>query len=448
MQPPSLLILPTELISAILSSVSSADDLFAFLRASIRMYESFTGAKEKILSAVAHNSLDPRRLPDALIALRCLRERRNTKGSRNEKPTIQIRSLSYTIAEANNTIPPPPQLPLIDLISLFKYQRVVEDFVQDYASRHVVKYGGPSLSSLELYRLRRAFYKYDTFQSSNNLANKMARSDCNRLVCAALVLDSASSPWEVEEVVCVHEYILRRLEDVFDQVEQDYVESVVASTQEAAKLDGDANETSRPSQDVTMWSGDHPSLFFAYDDENDNEHREFFWTTGKQSHYHAMQYLSTLGLPFLRDLFHTSDKSTRRKTVVKNFLTHSYTLTEILLDCTKSFEEEEQAFDSYRKLALEGDAPEKRNLGWLWANQYRATPYFASPCDSDFRSWGYVFWDRARLDYLNVVKEPCPRVSRNWISPDQRDRGREKSVEQRLVEMGLIQAQADPYDIC
>ncbi len=90
-------------------------------------------------------------------------------------------------------------------------------------------------------------------------------------------------------------------------------------------------------------------------------------------------------------------------------------------------------------LAFEGDAPNRRNLAWLWANQGNPSPYYASPCDWDFRAWGYVFWDRPRLEYLKVVNEPCPRVSRDWVSPQQRDRGKEKSVEQRLVETGLIE---------
>ncbi len=127
---------------------------------------------------------------------------------------------------------------------------------------------------------------------------------------------------------------------------------------------------------------------------------------------------------------------------MENHVGHICTLDEALRSSVNPFKQEKQDLKEGKALDFEGDAPEQRNLAWLWANQNLATPYYASPCDYDFRSWGYVFWDRPRLEYLNVVKEPCPRVNRNRPS-QKRDRGREKSVEERLREMGIIEERTD-----
>lgn len=59
MEPTSLSNLPTELICVVLSSTSSAEDLRSLILTSPRIYESFKGAIQSILSAVAHNSLEP-----------------------------------------------------------------------------------------------------------------------------------------------------------------------------------------------------------------------------------------------------------------------------------------------------------------------------------------------------------------------------------------------------
>lgn len=434
--------LPTELICAILSSVSSADDLLSLILTTTQVYESFRAAKETILSAVAHNSLGSHIFTDALITLRCSKVRRTGEVGRICESSVLVRSIYYIIVEANDNFHPPPQLPLTELVPFFQYQRVIESFVQDYASRHIVKYGGPLLTSIELYRLRRAFYRYDTFQTTSRFASEMHKSGCDNLVWPTLLDNYAASPWEVEEVLCVHQYIIERLEDVFDQVEEDFIESVVTLTQDAASLGGDPDATRWYSKEIAKSSRDHPSHFFDTDGEDGEDDPTFFWTSEKRYHYLTAEHLSTFGLPCLRRLLNSSDKRSRRKTIVENFFGHPHTLAGCLRDSVTPFTQENQDLEDGKVLSFEGDAPDKRNLGWLWANQYLPAPSYALPRHYDFRSWGYVFWDRARMEYLNVVRKPCPSVSRNW-TPQKRDRGEEKSVEQRLTEMGFIEERTD-----
>lgn len=439
MEPPSLSTLPTELICAILSSVASAGDLLSVILTSRRFYESFKTKRESILSAVAHHSLNSHILADALITVRYLKKRsEDSLFTERCHPT----PLDQNILMDRNESPISLRLPLTELVFFFQYQRVVEDFVQDYASRQLMKYGGPPLTTTELYRLRRAFYRYDTFQTTNLLTMDMRGSERDTVVWPTLLTEYATSPWEVEEVLCVHQYVIERLEEVLDQVETEYIESVVASTQATASLGGDPDETRWHSVGVAKSSRDHPSHFYETDINHDEDERSLFWTSEKRYQILTAEYLSTFGLPFLRRLFNFTDKRTRRAIIVENRVGHACTLDEAMLSSVNPFKQEKQDPEEGKALDFEGDTPDQRNLGWLWANQYLATPYYASPCDYDFRSWGYVFWDRPRLEHLNVVKEPCPRVNRNR-SPQKRDRGREKSVEERLREMDIIEERTD-----
>jgi hypothetical protein len=439
MEPHSLSTLPTELICAILSSVASADDLLSVILTSRRIYDSFKTKRESILSAVAYHSLNAHILADALITVRYLRKRSELSVFTTRRyPT----SLDQTILKDRNESPASLQLPLMELVLFFQYQRVVEHFVKDYASRHLMKYGGPPLTTTELYRLRRAFYRYDTFQTTNLLTMYMRESERDMVVWPTLLTEYATSPWEVEEVLCVHQFFIEQLEEVLDQVEAEYIESVVASTQATAGLGGDPDETRWHSEGVAKSSIDHPSHFYETDIEHDEDARSVFWASEKQDQILTAEYLSTFGLPFLCRLFHLTDKRARRAIIVENFVGHACVLDESLLSSVNPFNQEKQGLEEGKAIDFEGDAPEKRNLGWLWANQYLPTPYYASPCDYDFRSWGYVFWDLPRLEYLNVINEPCPRVNRNR-SPQKRDRGREKSVEERLREMDIIEERTD-----
>jgi F-box-like len=67
MEATSLSNLPTELIFAILSKMSSPDDLLSLILTCARIYESFERAEQEVLSAVARISLDSPILADALV---------------------------------------------------------------------------------------------------------------------------------------------------------------------------------------------------------------------------------------------------------------------------------------------------------------------------------------------------------------------------------------------
>jgi hypothetical protein len=94
------------------------------------------------------------------------------------------------------------------------------------------------LSGTELVRLHRAFYRYDMCQ---NMMRAIAAFRLNGEHVYDRFADflSAFSPWEVEEIACVHNYVLRRLDQVTQQLEEEFIQSVV-----------DADRTSRQNEDL------------------------------------------------------------------------------------------------------------------------------------------------------------------------------------------------------
>lgn len=85
---PFLSTLPTELMRAILSSVSSINDLLSLILTFTHVYDSFRGAKDQVLSAVANECLLSGILAGALITQRCLHMRRTARIGRNRRSSI------------------------------------------------------------------------------------------------------------------------------------------------------------------------------------------------------------------------------------------------------------------------------------------------------------------------------------------------------------------------
>lgn len=192
MEPALLSALPAELICAILSSLASADDLLSMMLASKQIYESFKTKRKSILSAVAQNLLGAHILADALITVRYLKKRsEDSVFTTRRHPTPLDQNILKGRNDSSTSL---RLLPLTEWILFFQYQRMVEDFVHDYASRQLVKYGGPPLTTTELYRLRRAFYRYDTFQTANLLTMDMRGSERNMVVWPTLLTEYATSP--------------------------------------------------------------------------------------------------------------------------------------------------------------------------------------------------------------------------------------------------------------
>ncbi|KAL1966046.1 hypothetical protein VTN77DRAFT_4794 [Rasamsonia byssochlamydoides] len=76
-----------------------------------------------------------------------------------------------------------------------------------------------------------------------------------------------------------------------------------------------------------------------------------------------------------------------------------------------------------------------RMKGWLWVSRYRPRLYYAEQWKKGLRDWGYVFWDRPRLEAWGVLDKELRELTKykfcEW------KRGKQVSAEERLLDSTL-----------
>jgi hypothetical protein len=240
--------LPAELICLIFEQCGSIQDLYSLVRASRQTYAVFTSHKRSILFALLQNIVSVEVLRcDATVTFRSslfpLDYYCRFPASSADAFLDFMRDFER-IDYTDKTI-------TLDLLApLSRLHSSIEYLIKDYClyldtqwKEVFARQGCPTslpepvtgywdkLSRTELARLQRAFYRYDTCQ---NMARRVMASDFEDLggYPQFAELLSAFKPWEVDEIGCVHVYILGRINQVTRKLEDDYVQSVV----DAAKL--------------------------------------------------------------------------------------------------------------------------------------------------------------------------------------------------------------------
>ena len=92
-----------------------------------------------------------------------------------------------------------------------------------------------SLSDTELGRLQRAFLRYITLQSLIHPLLPGRNESLSATDIATLFTEF--TPWEIEEIGCVHQHTVNRLKKIMDEVEDDFVESAAATEQPSSSPD-------------------------------------------------------------------------------------------------------------------------------------------------------------------------------------------------------------------
>lgn len=82
------------------------------------------------------------------------------------------------------------------------------------------------VSPTELLRLQRAFYRYYTCQNLIR-AHAVPHRDFEKRDDELAGFLSAFEPWEAEEIGCVHDYMLSRLDEVVEELEDEFIQSVL-----------------------------------------------------------------------------------------------------------------------------------------------------------------------------------------------------------------------------
>ena len=442
--------LSPELICMILCYLDRPQDLYSVIRASSHMYVGgFVGAKEIILQRIIKNHFGPMVLPDAIVAARFLPENLGPINARHDRQQ-RLGLLVRTIRETRAT--QVPKVTMSESRGLCRLCPLLDYFIKDCsakffatARREADFFGSSSndktknpdkptnplpLSTLELARLQRGFVRYLSLQSLIHTPGPPYHSR-NQDVSAehiAACFDEFT-PWEVEEIACVHQYIISRIRAVIEDVE-DYFVYTVSSTEQPS--------TSKylPIGDDKTADLDSYGAEAAFSDEDIC----MFMEGEKRNQNYLIAHLATFDFRFLRALLEADNRS-RMRLVHEHYHCRFSNLEDALkrrpVPKSDIFKKESEGCQNSQKLEFEGDKYEERNLAWLWSNQYEPQDVYYQNCNADLREWGYVFWDKDRLDRLDILKRKRPIFYAHSYPPHYPKPVVRPSVQKRLRDLCL-----------
>ncbi|KAL9582738.1 MAG: hypothetical protein Q9212_003121 [Teloschistes hypoglaucus] len=361
----SLETLPPELQAHILRQCNSLSTLYSLLRASPRLYRVCLDQKDLILSHVVYKPFHP-----------------------------GVTHSAWILAKASQIPQPHSDHRVWEFLKTPKYENALW-FVNDY-KRHSISFLAhfvpqldrqqderilySDLSDVKLARIQRALFRFETFHYLFMEPEDDKIPTC-RSYAAYKYLDLYESD-ELEVIACIRDYIVRRLWNVFESIENDtFTES----------LRGPLRQLGRD-----------------FDDR-------FDWFTGamKSNHLKLMEHMMTRGLPFLQQVFQ-SEGLERAKLVISNSVRRMNYISAALQgskfrDGDSSYvpsEFDEGSYEEGEHDFIE-DALDCYSQGFLWANRNRYPIDQARPALKGLGDWGYVFWDKWRLEASGVLdKDP------------------------------------------
>lgn len=175
---------------------------------------------------------------------------------------------------------------------------------------------------------------------------------------------------DVEAIACVRDYFIRRLWAIYDEVEDNYVQE---------KCDGFAQNLHRNRKDAVEWFGD----------------------VEKGLHLSYMENMMHQGLPFLKDVL-TAEGKPRTNLVLSIGSGANGFLTDTLEFVTNN-EPLDFSPNPVVHLSSFEEASDELPIGWHWVRYHNNRVDPASPNLKGLRDWGFVFWDKRRMEAAGVL---------------------------------------------
>ena len=420
----------------ILLQISSIKDLHSFIQASSRHYNIFRLNKLRILTSVVRHAFHPELLPlalsicDAACTSR-LSEKVNSRCSlyhalinRNPKDAdiLERRASSMKLLMDFQKPNQAKDIPKdkLTIYSLCRLQRLLDCFIGDFASDTLTilqetKSNNstqpslqPRLSSSEYSRLQRAFLHFELYRrifgGLENVAYRV--TGLAEVRAEHLFFLTVLKMYELGELLTVNEYLIRRMEIVFDNTES----LVISLLRKAALRDGEEILGSRMTVEDLEWFG-----LGIYDQNNKHTQQE------------VIAYFVELGLPFCRRFFSMDVESQMNMVVSFWFARCSPSLSSV----SRHYGETPLEPEELRSLAehnLSNDTPSN----WLESGTPARKPAISGWQEKDYnlRQTGYYIWDESRAppEYWDNINLTLLR---------KRDRGSERPVPKILEGMIL-----------
>ena len=463
MVPVGLTSLSVELACQVLQELHSPGDLYSLIRASSFLYRIFISRKSFVLSQVLLRAIHP----DVLSEVRACFEASDIPEIIENQPAESSRKKITDFIHGYSTRDEKQFSQQLrenaTSVSLCRLYSTIDYFITDYSSKalkalHTQSLLGvdlvlhksnepcfnqqPAFSSTENGRLQRAFFRFEIYRKifyypycSSGLDPLFDEKEQSDLFLALF------PPWEIEELACVHHYLVKVLEDVFDEVEDDFVRAISNEVQSLSLPDPSKRSLFPwPFKEEPYHSVPPPNY---YSDPPPNDHwadlTELEWyglrhfEEGRKSSDHGnhIEFLVSRGLPYLRRLLNLKPED-RRDVVISTLNSGTPFLHEALEK--RRYRSDTVERDHENQNSQTDKSLQSVSAGWLWATGERwASAVYDEPSNFNLRDQGYVFWDRKRLENLGILGTPREPVPRTQDSPlEYRQRSMMPSAQERL----------------
>lgn len=365
--------LQPETQTLIMCHISCATTLHSLLRASPRFYQVFLSRRAYHLTQLAvRHCLSPANAWDAIQA------------SELTKPSTYKEIEKFLSTFMDDEGYEAPILSLRKSLSMIKLGSEVDWFVDDFARdclANLTSLGKllgleqntngvlRDLSKIEKQRIARAFFRFETYRQLFPAQSMLVEVGISALAADFL---SQFDMDEIEEIMCVGDYIVRRLWGIFDRMEDDFVR-------------GEPLEPLEPLRKGPQWSNDH----------------NWFGPFKKALHKYYLRNLMSLGLPVLREIITGAPARSADLVLSNDFIVREY-LTDA---CSKVVENGIEPSDPPGKSVpylRTHKSPFREDLaeysyGWHWGQNLHNNADPGNEHKKGCRDWGYVFWDRTRM---------------------------------------------------
>lgn len=253
-----------EIQQAILNQMPDILTLKALISASPSYLRVYRSQRLSILSNILLRDIHPDVLFDALVVLNARDLPRNYD---DYVPQLKAFTEQYKITRTSLHVGLEPLEPSIKEI-LWEFHLAVIDVTKDFCdyalSTHPVTGHGSDhckpLSPNEVRRIHRAFYRYELFnvpfRESDLYHEEQYRRRRNRdpdKLCLALQRDSIMSldsddklilfltlftVWDVEEIACVHEYLINRCDELYKEYKLELQEAMEGKSDDDSLSEG------------------------------------------------------------------------------------------------------------------------------------------------------------------------------------------------------------------
>ncbi|OAQ61137.1 zinc finger domain-containing protein [Pochonia chlamydosporia 170] len=385
LQPAPVERLSVELVRMILSDLPDVSSLQAAALSCPLFYKAFSGAENTITTQVLLRNIDKSLLPEVLLAFKSsgLHWRRMRDNRRQAVADFITQNLHQRTVL-------PPSWPLRKAIHFerlnFCVKELTEMFIQATLTRNPINQSKAAATCQETHRIQRAFYRFEIYR---NLFSERPKPYYDTPGEESPLFFASFSPWENEQLGCVHDFLVQAVSPAFNDVAEHDVAWGAFNVNYGDLIDS-------------------PYIQHVLSLGLEELHRITLASTYEERY----RLLNTPSGPpatngFLQDALETANNANE----------------DLFLD---RLTPEQEALHIKKPFFADPDSG-PRDV-WLWAHKVESwANWVYQENRRQLRQWGYVMWDKSRLETAGVLQEPWydPTGTPEWLLQE------EEAVRQR-----------------